>query len=187
MLLEAATLPVALDVPGLPAWGPAIAPRLALEAQRFLFLALGCAVLAALVKLVKLFAYGPMPETAAEEGEQPGPGAGSGGGGDQTESEAQAEDEKARPEWEKERNRLRSLMRERKELRARWRRQARERSRILVRRLAADTLDLVVPGSILGWVAAGPGVVGLAMLGSTVLTAREVWERCGVEVKRRLV
>ncbi|KAK4103270.1 hypothetical protein N658DRAFT_494600 [Parathielavia hyrcaniae] len=50
------------------------------------------------------------------------------------------------------------------------------------RRLVADMLDLSVPGSMVGWVSLSPGKVGLLMLGSTVLTGMEVWERCGREV-----
>ena len=50
------------------------------------------------------------------------------------------------------------------------------------RRLLADGLDLAVPGSVVGWVELEPVTVGWCMLGSTVLTGWEVWERCGREV-----
>ena len=50
------------------------------------------------------------------------------------------------------------------------------------RRLVADGLDLAVPGSVVGWVPWGPVTVGWCMLGSTVLTGWEVWERCGREL-----
>ncbi|KAK4042342.1 hypothetical protein C8A01DRAFT_33545 [Parachaetomium inaequale] len=52
----------------------------------------------------------------------------------------------------------------------------------VVRRLVADVMDLGLPGSVVGWVPLVPGTVGLLMLGSTVLTGLEVWERCGREV-----
>jgi hypothetical protein len=61
---------------------------------------------------------------------------------------------------------------------ARERKMARFRT---LRRLVADVLDLAVPGSAIGWVPMGPGPVGVVMLGSTVLTACEVWERCARE------
>ena len=49
------------------------------------------------------------------------------------------------------------------------------------RRLVADGLDLALPGTVVGWVEASSGTVGLCMLGSTLLTGLEVWERCGGE------
>ncbi|KAL2197897.1 hypothetical protein P885DRAFT_76605 [Corynascus similis CBS 632.67] len=52
----------------------------------------------------------------------------------------------------------------------------------VVRRLIADVMDLAVPGSVVGWVPLAPGYVALLMLGSTVLTGMEVWERCGREL-----
>ncbi|KAH6842929.1 hypothetical protein B0I37DRAFT_436895 [Chaetomium sp. MPI-CAGE-AT-0009] len=52
----------------------------------------------------------------------------------------------------------------------------------VVRRLVADVMDLAVPGSVVGWVPLEPRTVGLLMLGSTVLTGMEVWERCGMDV-----
>jgi hypothetical protein len=52
----------------------------------------------------------------------------------------------------------------------------------VVRRLVADVMDLSVPGSVVGWIPLDPGTVGLLMLGSTVLTGMEVWERCGKDV-----
>jgi hypothetical protein len=39
-----------------------------------------------------------------------------------------------------------------------------------------------VPGVVIGWIPMSPGAVGLLMLGSTYLTGKEVWERCGKEL-----
>lgn len=61
-------------------------------------------------------------------------------------------------------------------------REKREQARRVLRRLVADVLDLAVPGAVIGWVPASPGTVGVLMLGSTWLTALEVWERCGREI-----
>ncbi|KAL2266169.1 hypothetical protein VTJ83DRAFT_5521 [Remersonia thermophila] len=58
----------------------------------------------------------------------------------------------------------------------------------IVRRLAADAMDLALPGSAVGWLPLGPETVAWLMLGSTILTGMEIWERCGREVaaaKRR--
>lgn len=58
----------------------------------------------------------------------------------------------------------------------------REKARPIVRRLIADVLDLAVPGNVVGWVPLKAGPVGVCMLGSTILTCWEVWDRCGREV-----
>ncbi|KAK3333731.1 peroxisomal biogenesis factor 11-domain-containing protein [Cercophora scortea] len=62
------------------------------------------------------------------------------------------------------------------------RREARSKFRRVVRRLVADVLDLAVPGTVIKVFSVGQGTVGFAMLGSTVLTGLEVWERCGREL-----
>jgi hypothetical protein len=43
-------------------------------------------------------------------------------------------------------------------------------------------MDLGLPGSVVGWVPLSPETVGWLMLGTTVLTGMEVWERCGREL-----
>jgi Peroxisomal biogenesis factor 11 (PEX11). len=71
-------------------------------------------------------------------------------------------DEEKKKEWEE------SVIRQKK-----WK---------IVRKMAADVMDLSVPGSIIGWVPVSQGTVGFLMFWSTVLTASEVWERCGREI-----
>ena len=58
----------------------------------------------------------------------------------------------------------------------------RGKRRKIVRRLVADVMDLGLPASVVGWVPLSPETVGWLMLGSTVLTGMEVWERCGREL-----
>ncbi|KAG9245588.1 peroxisomal biogenesis factor 11 [Calycina marina] len=53
---------------------------------------------------------------------------------------------------------------------------ARNRS-VLVRRLVVDVFDLVIPGSVTGWIATGPLFVGLSSVMSTTLSMQDVWER----------
>ncbi|KAL2119680.1 hypothetical protein VTJ04DRAFT_6641 [Mycothermus thermophilus] len=55
----------------------------------------------------------------------------------------------------------------------------------IVRRMVADVLDLGLPGSAVGWVPLGQEAVAWLMVGSTVLTGLEVWERCGRELEER--
>jgi hypothetical protein len=45
------------------------------------------------------------------------------------------------------------------------------------RGVAANSLDIVLPGVIVGWIDADPGTVGLAMLVTTLLTGMDAWER----------
>ncbi|KAI1801301.1 peroxisomal biogenesis factor 11 [Daldinia bambusicola] len=52
----------------------------------------------------------------------------------------------------------------------------------LGRGATASLLDIFLPGTVVGWVKAEPGTVGLAMFVTTILTMMDVWERCGREV-----
>ena len=170
LLLESATLADALAVPGLRVFGPGRAGALALEAQRFWFLSLAFAVAAGAAALVRAAAASapPVPDS--------GDGDGLGAEG--------AAGEKAALEGDERAPRLRAGGLARKDRRLAGRGRAKARSRAVLRRLVADAMDLAVPGSAIGWVRLEPGVVSVLMLGSTVLTGLEVWERCGEEVRR---
>lgn len=52
----------------------------------------------------------------------------------------------------------------------------------LSRKLITCLLDLPLPGSIVGWIPASPGTLGLLMLTTSVLSGADVWERCGREL-----
>ena len=52
----------------------------------------------------------------------------------------------------------------------------------LSRKLITCLLDLPLPSSIVGWIPASPGTLGLLMLTTSVLSGVDVWERCGREV-----
>ena len=54
----------------------------------------------------------------------------------------------------------------------------------LSRKLVACLLDMPLPGSVVGWIPASPGTLGLLMLTTSVLTGFDVWERCGRDVGR---
>lgn len=172
LLLETLTLVDALQLPGLPLWGAAWTRVLHVEGQRFWFLALACGVLSGLLKVVKLVAHGPVPQT--------GEGYGVGGGGGEGEG-ASASD---MPEWQRQREKMRRIVYARREGRRAWKREIRTRGYALARRCVADLFDLPVPGSVVGWVRVEPGTVGLVMVVSTWLTGVEVWERCGREIGR---
>lgn len=45
----------------------------------------------------------------------------------------------------------------------------------LVKRVIVDGCDLMIPGSLLGWMSIGSETVGMAMVLSTVVSMRDVW------------
>jgi hypothetical protein len=167
LLLETLCLVDALQVPGFSLWGPQWASALFVEGQRFWLFALGCGVASGLLKFVKLLAYAPVPPT--------GEGYGTGEKRDESEME----------DWEKERERLRKIMWVRKEQRKLWKSNIKVKSKGLVRKCVADLLDMVMPGSIVGWWKADQGTLGVILIITTYLTGWEVWERCGREVQSR--
>ena len=157
LLLESVTFLEALDVPGLGLWGDEVAGVLAVEAQRFWFFSLGCAVVGAGVRLI-------CSGESKEGGEIGGKGKGVNGGKKDGEvdekGQARGRGKEGREEAVKE-----------KEIR-----------RKIVRRMVADVMDLAVPGSVIGWVPFSAGTVSFLMFWSTILTGLEVWEKCGREL-----
>lgn len=47
----------------------------------------------------------------------------------------------------------------------------------LVRQAVVDGCDLLIPAEILDWMPTGDLVVGVTMVASTLVTAREIWAR----------
>lgn len=162
LLLEALTLIDALSLPGFALFGGHWFPILHVEAQRFWLFALVCGIGSGFLKLFKLVACGPAPHT--------GEGYRLSGG----------KDEKEMAEWERQRERMRKMVWARKEGRRVWKMEIQTRGYIIARRCVADLLDLVVPGSVVGWVKVAPGTVGACMVVSTWLTGLEIWERCRI-------
>ncbi|KAK2049827.1 hypothetical protein LZ31DRAFT_456324, partial [Colletotrichum somersetense] len=194
--IESLTLPDLLGVPQLEVFGAERTRALNLEAQRFWLLALASGVLANLARMLKAFAHAPVPqhghgygtgEQAQQQqqqqqqqkaGDAVGEKAGGDGDGDG--------DGEEKLDWQAERARLRAVVAKRREERKRWRRNVATQVRSLGRKVVADSLDCLIPGAVLGWVNVQPGIVGVAMLITTFLTGRDIWERCGaaVEAKR---
>ncbi|UKZ79267.1 hypothetical protein TrVFT333_007017 [Trichoderma virens FT-333] len=55
----------------------------------------------------------------------------------------------------------------------------------LIMKLVADAMDVLLPASAVGLVQLDSEVIAVAMLISTVITANDVWVRCGREMHRR--
>lgn len=58
-------------------------------------------------------------------------------------------------------------------------------SRRLTRKMVACVLDMALPGNVVGWIPASKSSVAIIMLVTSVLTAADVWERCGKEVGKQ--
>ncbi|KAJ6438942.1 NADH dehydrogenase (ubiquinone) flavoprotein 1 [Purpureocillium lavendulum] len=163
-MLESATLVDLARVPGVALLGFDEAARLDAQAQTLWFLALYASALSSGVKLLKLYAHRPVPQTADGFG---------GGGGDDKATKATTTTTTA------------ALAKKRKDERAARTAEANAKARALGMKLLADVLDLVIPASSLGWVTVDVGVVGVAMLGSTVLTGAAVWNRCAKQLQNK--
>lgn len=49
----------------------------------------------------------------------------------------------------------------------------------LKRRLISDSFDLLIPGSVTGWIYTPMGIVGCAGVVSTVLSSKDIWDGLG--------
>ncbi|KZL64379.1 pex11 domain protein [Colletotrichum incanum] len=182
--LESLTLPDLLGVPQIEIFGAERTMMLNIEAQRFWLLALVSGVFANLTRMLKAFAYAPVPQhdhgygTGEQAQERSGEKKSTG-----REREGGEAEEKL--DWEAERARLRAIVVKRREERKRWRRNVAFQVKSLGRKVFTDSLDCLIPGVSLGWVDVQPGTVGVAMLVTTVLTSRDIWERCGAAVKAK--
>lgn len=172
LVLEVLVLPDVVHVDGLEAWGPAWTARLTFESLRFWFFALACSLGAGLLRLMRVAADVPIPPIKEEMEKSPlsekdGP------------RPDEEDEETKRKVLNEERLRLRRIVDARMEQRRVWRRGVRARAAVLGRRVLADGIDLIIPGTAVGWMSAKPGTVGLAMFTTTLLTGYEAWRRCG--------
>ncbi|OLN85210.1 hypothetical protein CCHL11_04320 [Colletotrichum chlorophyti] len=186
--LETVTLPDLMSIPQLAFFGPERTAALNIEAQRFWLLALACGVLANLTRMLKAFAYAPVPQDGHGYGTGEKPAAAQVKDAEEEKKKTkkdvaeETEHGEEKLDWEAERARLRAIVVKRREDRKRWRGEIARKIKTLGRKVISDSLDCLIPGMVLGWVNVQPGTVGVAMLITTVLTGRDIWERCGAEV-----
>ncbi|KAI1141485.1 peroxisomal biogenesis factor 11 [Hypoxylon sp. FL0543] len=175
LLLEASTIVDALQVPGLAVWTPEWERTIAVEAQRFWLFALVCGCLYNVLEIPLTMASMPPPDLPAKE-----KSAG------ESKHESISEKEKDSPSYEMNEEEAeeykRNAAKESEERSRIWRQQVSARTYKLGRAATANALDIILPGSVVGWINVQPGTVGLAMFVTTILTGMEVWERCGREV-----
>ncbi|KAI1416487.1 peroxisomal biogenesis factor 11 [Hypoxylon sp. FL1857] len=167
LLLEASTIVDALQIPGLAVWTPEWERTITVEGQRFWLFSLVCGCLYNLLEIPLAAASTPPPELPARE-KNAGEGSLKGISKKGTDKPSKEMNEKEAQALE-ERTRI-------------WRQQVSAKTYKLGRAATANALDIILPGSVVGWVKVQPGTVGLAMFVTTILTGMEVWERCGREV-----
>ncbi|KAI0531830.1 peroxisomal biogenesis factor 11-domain-containing protein [Xylaria digitata] len=171
LLLEASTIADAQKIDGLALWGPELEAAVGVEGQRFWLFSLACGALSGLVKIANVVASASAP--ASGKG-RVSAGTSDGDVNEKKEgstTEGDGQDEKTSDEEEKQQSDQIARSQE-----------VRSKIVYLGRRVVSDTLDITIPGSIVGWVPVSTGTVGLAMFVTTVLTSIDIWERCGREV-----
>ncbi|KAI0973450.1 peroxisomal biogenesis factor 11 [Xylaria arbuscula] len=174
LLLEASAILDAQKIPGLAVWGAELEPKVAIEGQRFWLFSLACGVLAGLVRIADLSA--PPASTPVTKSADADTDEKQGGDGDVNEKVSggvrgvEGQDGEAQGEKQGQRKQEAET------------RERRAKISGLRRRVVADALDITLPGSVVGWVPASTGTVGLAMFVTTILTSIDIWERCGREI-----
>ncbi|KAI0112536.1 hypothetical protein GGR51DRAFT_507393 [Nemania sp. FL0031] len=171
LLLEASTFLDVQRVEGLALWSPEMEAVITVEGQRFWLFSLACGVLAGLFRIADVLASAPVP--APTLGEKEGEAKDGDDDGDVDEKSGDGEDGDSSDRKGPKGEQIDYLA---------WKREARSKVSNLGRRVVSDALDITLPGSIVGWVPASTGTVGLAMFVTTVLTSMDIWERCGREV-----
>ncbi|GAO13368.1 uncharacterized protein UV8b_00652 [Ustilaginoidea virens] len=158
-MMESVTLPDLLPTAHLSVFGLQEAVRLDGQAQGLWLAALSCAILSSSVRIARAYAHRAVPAT---------------GGG----LVAEVEDEK-RQAGEGDGAAKAAALEKRREEREAAAQEFGGKIKSLTVKLAAEVLDLVIPASTTGLAKFDPGTVSIAMLLSTILTGRIVWERCG--------
>ncbi|KAI1436528.1 hypothetical protein GGR50DRAFT_693140 [Xylaria sp. CBS 124048] len=166
LLLETSTTVDALGIDHLEIWGREMEGAVNVEAQRFWLLALVCAALAGVVRIWGAVSSSSSSVSSSQAGrleldtKATGKSDEEGVNGAKGKGKGNGEEK----EREKEKNETRTKIIS------------------LSRGVVANTLDIALPGTVVGWVPVSAGIVGLAMFATTLLTGFEVWERCGREV-----
>ncbi|KAF5010885.1 hypothetical protein FDECE_2979 [Fusarium decemcellulare] len=96
-----------------------------------------------------------------------------------TESEKTSEDD-----LNKERQRLKGIVTKRKEERRAWLQMLGREGTVLGRSIISDGLDMILPGTTVGWVKVEPGLVSMVMFFTTLTTGMAVWERVGQKLQK---
>jgi hypothetical protein len=162
-MVESITLFDVAPVDGLGIFGKEQSDWMNLEAHKFWFVGLYASAVSSGWKLFRVLAYQPVPTTTTSDV--------LGADGEKT---AKQEKEDIKKAAEK-----------RKEERVKWAKEVSEKTTGLTLSLIADVLDLTIPAATLGWVDLSDGIIGTAMLCSSVIMVLQTWKRMGGEVESR--
>ena len=157
LLLEASTVVDYMQIDGLQVWGPEWQVKVNVEAQRFWFLTLACAIASGVLQLAALLAYPPAPTTGEPVKEK------TSGSSSAVADEKKSEKARAKAQPNAEADVRKQLYR-------------------LGKDVVSNAIDIILPGAIVGWLDVSPGTMGVAMFVTTILTSMDVWDRCGKEV-----
>lgn len=182
-MLESITLPDLLGVDHLEIFGVKRTAKLNFDAQQFWFVALYASILSTAIKLVRIFAYRPVPPTGGGYGT--GEKAIEKSGAIEDSAEAADANSTTEEKLQRERQRLKEIVEKRKKERKVRTADVAEQISALGLKLLADILDIVIPASAIGWIQFEPGLVGTAMFLSTIITGVQVWKRCRQELEKR--
>lgn len=169
-MLESVTLLDLMAVDHLEPFGKTSAKEINRQAQMFWFAALYASVLTTCIKVFRLFAHTAVPQS----------GTGYGIGEDPMKQVSEKPSTK-----EEEREQIKAANARSKAERKAWMIEVNQRVGSLGLKLVSDMLDLVLPSTAVGWISIDPGLVGSAMLCSTVISSMDVWARCGRQVDAR--
>ncbi|KAK9422852.1 hypothetical protein SUNI508_04519 [Seiridium unicorne] len=170
-LLDATLVVDALEMNGLQLWGPELQQGVHIEAQRFWFFGLLCGVLAGLIEIYNLVRS---TYTLKE-------GISRGSDGVTTEAPQSVPEGIVKHKQENMSIRGAGAIPGPGVIGS----DVQTRLRGLARTTIANAVDMILPGAIVGWVRIHPGLIGFAMLTTTILTSIDVWQRCGREVLAR--
>ncbi|KAK9772551.1 hypothetical protein AB5N19_12472 [Seiridium cardinale] len=168
-LLDATLVVDALEIDGLQLWGPELQQAVHIEAQRFWLFGLSCGVLAGLIEIYNLAKH----TYALKDGMS------------RALDGVTTKESRSVPEG--------TVKHKQENIRGAGAIPGPEvigsdvhtRLRGVVRTTIANAVDMILPGAIVGWIRIHPGLIGLAMLTTTILTSIDVWQRCGREVLAR--
>ncbi|OAQ98823.1 hypothetical protein LLEC1_07209, partial [Akanthomyces lecanii] len=164
-LLETATLPDMLRIPGLAVFGADETRRLNVQAQMCWFAALLAMVLGGGVGVLRLLAERAVPSGADFGAEQ-----------EEKEDEKSGGSEK---DGLVRKDKKREAERKRKQDKAEAAKRTSAEIAALTLKMVNDALEMVIPANICGWSSFHPGQIGVVMAVTSVIALKGHWERCG--------
>lgn len=177
-MIESVTLLDLLQLDQFMVFGPERTASLNVEAQKIWFVALYLSAMSCGIKLVRMLAYRAVPPTGTGFGTSSEPAAAAASASAATSSEKPKLEGIADEKRSSSPKDMKEERERRKGEQKAWMKKVNADMTELGLKLVSDLLDLVIPASIVGWIQVEPGVVGVAMLCSTITSSLGIWDRC---------